>query len=58
MKKQFLSPLLIIAAMILLIFSRIVSENGFDWLAVVASIILTLSVGIIIYEIIKLNNLK
>ena len=44
--------------MILLIFSRIVSENGFDWLAVVASIILTLSVGIIIYEIIKLNNLK
>ena len=42
MKKQYLPSIFSIVAMILLIFSRLVSDKGLDWLAMVAAVIMLL----------------
>ncbi len=58
MKKQYISPILNMAAMILLIMSRLITDKGFDWLAIIALVIFLLSTGSLISIIKKSNKLK
>jgi hypothetical protein len=57
-KKEYLSPILNMVAMILIILSRLVSGEGFDWLAIIAIIIFLLSAGSLISLLKKSKNLK
>lgn len=41
------------AAMLLLIASRLVSDNGFDWLAIIATVLFFILLITLIYEIRK-----
>ena len=50
MKKQYISPLLTIVAMILLLISRLISESSFDWLGVLAIIVILASAFGIYFE--------
>ncbi len=51
MKKELISPLLTILAMILLIMSRIIDAQKMDWLAYVALVIIIASIIYIIKPI-------
>jgi hypothetical protein len=50
MKKQYLASIFSIAAMILLIISRLVSDKGYDWLAIAATLIMILGFLVIYLE--------
>ncbi|MGK0254935.1 MAG: hypothetical protein ACI9OE_002451 [Mariniflexile sp.] len=58
MKKEYFSPILNMIAMLFIILSRLISDNNFDWLALVALIIFLLSAGSLVSLIKKSNNLK
>ena len=58
MKIKHIGPLLTITAMILLLIPRFISESGFDWLGVLAIIVILASVFGIYYDYKKLNKLK
>jgi hypothetical protein len=45
MKKEYWSPVLNMIAMLLLIGSRLISDSGYDWLAIAATVIFLLSAG-------------
>ena len=45
MKKQFISPSLIILVAVLIVASRLLSDDGFDWLTIIALILLFISIG-------------
>lgn len=53
MKKQYISPVFTIAAMILLLISGIISKNGFDWLVILAIAVILASVLGIVLELKK-----
>jgi len=58
MKIKYIGPLLTITAMILLFIPRFISESGFDWIGVLAIIVILASVFGIYYDYKKLNKLK
>ena len=58
MKIKYIGPLLTITAMILLLIPPFISESGFDWLGVLAIIVILASVFGIYYDYKKLNKLK
>lgn len=55
MKKEYWSPTLNMVAMLLLIASRLISDSGYDWLAIVATVIFLLSTVQLINVIRKLK---
>ena len=58
MKKEYWSPVLNMIAMILIIISRLLDDNNFDWLTIGALIVFVLSTVNLISLIKKSNNLK
>lgn len=50
MRKKYLGEIVYIIAMLLIIFSRIFSGKGFDWFAIVASILILIALIKVYFE--------